>query len=357
MPRKTTAALVPLLLAVLGGSLAPPLAAPVSAQESVTTASAATLYRRPDTTSEVRATVPAGTVLEVLDRQPGWVAVNTAQGVIGWIQESLATPVAPAASPAPAPAPAPSPASGAAPAPAPPAARPGGATPPPPPPPARPPSAGGAAPSDQAVSGEIQQGGLFDSGGWARLAFSATEGSHPGGELVAAKMLTRIVEFRTEIYGTRRVEGALPGIEKAGGPESAPGNYATDEDPVWDFGLQGALNFYLLQPRGDVPFGIHLGGFGDWTRYLGSITPSVGSFSTIGYGGELGGFYRGRTGTVVRVAVQLGQVQYRSDDPAVTEGLTNVLVGVEPRLGGVQLGAYGGIKNDQNFVKVGIVFR
>jgi hypothetical protein len=207
------------------------------------------------------------------------------------------------------------------------------------------------------VSGEIQEGGLFDSGGWARLGFSAMEGPHPGGELVTAMMLSRIAEFRTEIYGTRRKEGALPGIEKAGGPASAPGNYATEEDPVYDFGLQGALNFYLLQPGGELPFGVHLGGFADWTRYLGSITPSIGSFSTIGYGGEIGGFYRGRTGTVVRVAAQVGRIQYKSDDDPVTGSLTNLLVGVEPRMGSVQLGAYGGIKNEQTFVKVGIVFR
>jgi hypothetical protein len=170
-------------------------------------------------------------------------------------------------------------------------------------------------------------------------------------------MLTRIVEFRTEVYATRRVDGALPGIEKLGASASLPGNSATDDDPVWDFGLAGALSFYLLQPSGELPFGIHLGGFGDWTRYQGSITPSPGSFSTIGYGGEVGGFYRNARGMVVRVALQVGQLQYRGDDDSVTESLTNLLVGVEPRMGPIQFGAYGGIRNDQNFIKAGIVFR
>jgi hypothetical protein len=200
------------------------------------------------------------------------------------------------------------------------------------------------------------EGGLYGQGGWGRLAISSTEGMHPGGELAWAKMLSPIVEFRNEISARRRSEGTLPGIENLGGGGFFSGDSATEDEPIWDMEISGALSFYLLQPSPELPLGLHLGGFGDWTRYMGSITPSVGEYQTISYGGEVGGFYRNPKGNVVRVAVQVGQIRYTGDDDNLTESLVNFLVGVEPRLGGVQLGAWAGRQNGQTFLKAGLVF-
>lgn len=343
---------VPLLLfaAALAFSPATASAQPV---EQVTVSAEAQIFRRPNTESEVRATVAAGTVLEVLERQEGWVAVSTSDGVIGWVQEALTTPVPEAAPPAEPSPPAPAPDPDRPPAPA----RPPGDRAVPPPPPARPPSAGGApAPTggSDAVRTFDDEGGLYGRGGWGRLAFSSTEGPHPGGELAWARMLSPIVEFRNEIQGRRRTDGVLPGIEKLGGGPFS-GDSATEEDAVWDLEVSGALSVYLMQPSLELPFGLHIGGFGDWTRYMGSITPSVGSYQTIGYGGEVGGFYRNQKGNVVRVAVQIGQIRYTGDDDTLTESLVNLLVGVEPRIGGVQFGAWAGRQNDQTFLKAGFV--
>jgi len=44
------------------------------------------------------------------------------------------------------------------------------------------------------------------------------------------------------------------------------------------------------------------------------------------------------------------------EDTEVTESLLNFLVGLEPRLGPVQLGSWVGRQNGQRFVKVGLVF-
>lgn len=343
-----------LLFCVAGLLVAPPASAAAQPPEQVTVTAEAQIFRRPNTESEVRTTVPAGTVLEVLERQEGWVAVSAPDAIIGWIQESLTAPVAPtpAADPPADPPPSPRPDT------PPPPARPATERAVPPPPPARPPSAGGAATSSQGGSPQTfggNEGGLYGQGGWGRLAFSSTEGMHPGAELAWAKMLSPIVEFRNEISARRRSEGALPGIETLGAG-SFSGDFATEEDPVWDMEISGALSFYLLQPSGDLPLGLHVGGFGDWTRYMGSIIPSVGEYQTIGYGGEVGGFYRSPKGNVVRVAVQVGQIRYSGDDDSVTESLVNLLVGVEPRIGPVQFGAWAGRQNGQTFLKAGFVF-
>ncbi len=99
-----------------------------------------------------------------------------------------------------------------------------------------------------------------------------------------------------------------------------------------------------------------MGGFGDWTRYMGSITPSVGEYQAVGYGGEIGGFLRDKKGHVVRALVQVGQLRYMGESTDVTESLVNVLAGFEPRLGSVQLGCWVGRQNGQRFMKVGVVF-
>ncbi len=348
----------PLLFLVAAALAVSPVSTLAQPVEKVTVAADAQIFRRPNTESEVRATVVAGTVLEVLERQDGWVAVSTPDAVIGWVQEALTKPVSetpPPAGPPSAPPPSPQPDS------LPTPARPPAGRAVPPPPPARPPSAGGAATAPQGVESVRgfgdDQGGLYGQGSWARLAFSSTEGMHPGGELVWAKMLSPIVEFRNEISARRRSEGTLPGIENLGGGGSHSGDSAAEDDPVWDMEIAGALSFYVLQPSRELPLGIHLGGSGDWTRYLGSIIPSVGKFQTIGYGGEIGGFYRGLKGNVVRVAIQVGRIRYSGDSDNFTESLVNVLVGVEPRLGGIHLGAWGGRQNGQTFLKAGLVFR
>ncbi len=329
--------------------------ASISAQpaERVTVTADAQIFRRPNTESEVRATVVAGTVLEVLERQEDWVAVSTPDAVIGWIQESLTSPTAEAPPVTPPADPAPTPRSDT----PPPPARPATERAVPPPPPARPPSAGGPTNTQGGTNQTFggNEGGLYGQGGWGRLAFSSTEGMHPGGELAWAKMLSPIVEFRNEISARRRSEGVLPGIEKLGGG-SFSGDVATEDEQVWDMEISGALSFYLLQPSPELPLGLHIGGFGDWTRYMGSIIPSVGEYQTIGYGGEVGGFYRSPRGNVVRVAVQVGQIRYAGDDDNLTESLVNVLVGVEPRLGSIQFGAWVGRQNGQTFMKAGFVF-
>jgi hypothetical protein len=200
-------------------------------------------------------------------------------------------------------------------------------------------------------------GGLYGTGGWSRLAASVTDGVHPGAALTWASVLSHVVEFRTEIAGVRRIEGALPGIGRLA-PISTPGNFATQDDPVWDFDLEAALNFYVVQPTPAVPIGFHAGGFGNWVRYLGSITPSAGSYSNLSYGAEVGGFYRSGNGSVVRVAVQFGQIQYRAEQGnAVSEGVTNLQLGIEPRLGALQLGGWLGQRNNQRVARVGFVFR
>lgn len=342
----------PLLLSLVVALAVSAPAASAQPVEQVTVSADAQIFRRPNTESEVRATVAPGTVLEVLERQEGWVAVSTPDGVIGWVEESLTTPLSDPDAPSSAPPPSPDPDRPPAP------ARPPTDRSVPPPPPARPPSAGGApAAAGGADAPQVfnDEGGLYGRGGWGRLAFSSTEGPHPGGELAWARMLSPIVEFRNEIQGRRRTDGVLPGIEKLGGGPFS-GDVATEDDAVWDVEVSGALSVYLLQPSLDLPFGLHVGGFGDWTRFMGSITPSVGSYQTIGYGGEVGGFYRNQKGNVVRVAVQLGQIRYSGDDETVTESLVNLLVGIEPRLGSIQFGAWVGRQNGQNFMKAGIVF-
>lgn len=334
--------------------VAPP-AASAQPAERVTVVEDAQIFRRPNTESEVRTTVAAGTVLEVLERQEGWIAVNAPGAIIGWVQESLTRPVAdvpPAEDPPSEPPPSPRPDS------PPPPARPADDRAVPPPPPARPPSAGGASNAPGMDTGQTfggNEGGLYGRGGWGRLAMSSTEGAHPGGELAWARMLSPIVEFRNEIQARRRTEGVLPGIEKLGGGPFS-GDSATEDDVVWDLQISGALSFYVLQPSPELPLGLHIGGFGDWTRYMGSIITSVGDYQTIGYGGELGGFYRSPKGNVVRLAAQVGQIRYAGDDENLTESLVNFLVGVEPRLGGIHLGAYAGRQNGQTFLKAGIVF-
>ncbi len=218
------------------------------------------------------------------------------------------------------------------------------------------PGAPGPAPAPSPAAGAQQGGGLYGQGGWARLAVSMTEGGFPGGELATARPLGSIADFRSEISMLRRGEGLLPGIDNLT-PSGAAGNTATEDDPVWDFDLMVALSFYVLQPSAQAPIGVHIGAFADWTRYLGSITPTVGSYQTLGYGGELGAFYRATSGTVVRGAIQAGPRQYRGENADTeSETVVNFLVGLEPKLGPVQLGAWAGSHNNQTFVKVGLVF-
>ena len=164
-----------------------------------------------------------------------------------------------------------------------------------------------------------------------------------------------MVEFRNELAMRYRKQGELPGIDLLGASGSA-GDYATESDPVWDLEVGAALDVYLLQPSPELPIGIQVGGFGDWTRYMGSITPSVGEYQAVGYGGEIGGFLRDKKGHVVRALVQVGQLRYMGESTDVTESLVNVLAGFEPRLGSVQLGCWVGRQNGQRFMKVGVVF-
>jgi hypothetical protein len=320
--------------------------------EKVSVSAEARIFRRPNVDSEVRATVAAGTELEVLERQEGWVAVSTADGTIGWVEASLTTAVAPAA-PATTPAAPPTqPRETATPAP-PPARR----SAVPPPPPARPGATGGAPAGSTrpAATHASERGGLYGQGGWARIALSSTDGVHPGAELAWAKALAPMVEFRNEISTRYRKQGALPGID-ALGASGSPGDYATESDPVWDLELGVALDVYLLRPSAELPLGIQVGGFGDWTRYMGSITPSVGEYQAVGYGGEVGGFVRSQKGHLVRLLVQAGKLRYLGESTDVTESLLNFLVGFEPRLGSVQLGTWVGRQNGQRFMKVGLVF-
>ena len=132
-----------------------PIASSAQQVETVTVTEEATVYRRPSTDAEVRATVSVGAALEVLDRQEGWIAVTTADGVIGWVQEALA-----AAAPAqPTETPPPSRGQASPPSAEPPQAR---VNAPPPPPPARRPTDGGQAPAGPSGGGSeaVEDGGL-----------------------------------------------------------------------------------------------------------------------------------------------------------------------------------------------------
>lgn len=330
-------------------------ATPAQAQtpERVEVTQDASVFRRPATDSEVRATVAAGAVLEVLDRQEGWLAVSTPEGVIGWIETSLTKPATAEARPAPSPTPDPRP--------APPESPPSTSTdvPPPPPPPARPPGRSGdspSTPSGGSDTNEVTTGGLYGSGGWSRLEFTSTDGTHPGGGITWSAMLSEILEFRNQVRTVRRAEGPLPGIDFLGDPRSV-GNFATEENTVWDMGISGALSVYLRQPDPALPLGLYLGGFGDFTRFFGGLLTSPDDFNTLSYGGQAGVYYRGRSGNVVRGEVQIGRIQYRSVNEPVTESLTNVEVGIEPRIRSFQIGAYAGTRNDEPFLKFAFIFR
>ena len=295
--------------------------------QKLTLQAGADLYERPDASSAVKMSLPAGIEVSVLSEQGGWLAVSTSTGIVGWIRkpgneppagdqlddllrsidEAAADPPTPAPGPPPgAPTPTPSaapsamshpPSVTAQPPPnaAPAAPAPSSAAPPPPPPPsARPPAMGGGASFGNAPPPDAPftsvAAGLYDKYQWITAALDLKE---------EYKKLD--LQFNTLIGGITQLGGWLSGTDgfifprfddlgEFGGFSLNKGEAAAS-CPCGDVkSIQGGmrLNFHPMVATADRPFGLYLGGFLGGGTFAGEDAPESVNIAT--GGGELGVF-------------------------------------------------------------------
>lgn len=314
-----------------------------------------TLFASADASSEARTTLAVGTVVEVISELDAWMAVEAPDGTVGWVsKEALeGRGQAPRTTPAPPPQSSPPP--------TPPASRPG-ATPPPPPRPDAPPARRPGAPSSTSGGGEQaqtwnDQGGLYGTGGWGRLAVASVDGGTPAGELAFAKMLGRSIEWRGMVGFDHRKEGMVAGADNVPFTDVAFTTSVRDDNPVSSLTIGGTLSYYVLEPTPEAPIGIHVGATGHWRDFFSASHFGSASYTTLMYGGEGGVFFRRSAGGVVRGAVQFGKIRYKFLDEEFTENVVNLLAGVEPKIGGVILSAFFIRRDNENMMQVGLTFR
>jgi hypothetical protein len=296
--------------------------------QSITLLADTDLRERPESTSTVKMTLPAGLELSVLSEQGDWLAVSTSTGIVGWISRPGGEPAEPESTdqlddllrsideanqeppPTPAPAP-PSPdveppsppsdtPSAAPPTPAPtpnvsappsPSVTPSSVTPPPPPPPsARPPSGDsdisfGNTPAPDAPFTNVAAG-FYDKYQWITAALDLKE-DFKRLDLQFNKLLGNITQLGAWLSGTDGF--IIPSF---------------DEENLRDFGdltlkgettescpcdgdvksVQGGLRFnvYPVYPTADRPFGMYLGGFLGGGAFSGDDAPESVSMATGG---------------------------------------------------------------------------
>jgi len=320
------------------------LAPSASAQDTgdrVTTTQKTDVYRVPSTDSEVQTSLEQGVTVEVHSAREGWLAIGTPDGMVGWIEARFAQLASlPAATPPP-----PQPAAT------------GTTFTPPPPPPARPPTGGGGATNADRTETNAATpggGGFYGRKRWARISVGLYEGG-PGGALAWGTMLARRFEWRMNVSGWKRNDGNVPGANLISGAPSGLTAPIVSSDPLYSMSIGVGLNFFVLQPSEEIPFGIHLGAVGAWNQFFATERPDVGDYNTYFFGGEGGVYYRGPK-TLVRASLQMGPRTASFDGQTASETVTNFTVGLEPQLGGMRIGAFFHRFQGDSIIEIGFTF-
>ncbi len=334
------------------------LALQASAQETRTVVLEyqVSLHESADASSSVKATLAVGTTLEIISELDAWMAVSTPEGTVGWISKTALE-----GREAPRTETPPPPPNSQVPPPPTPGGRPAVTPPPPPRPDAPPPRRPGSAPSSSGGGEASQtwdnQGGLYGTGGWGRLAVASIAGGTKGGELAFAKMLGKAIEWRGLVGFDYRQDGLVAGSDNVPFSDPVFSTPVQSDDPVSSLTLGGALSYYVLEPTPEAPIGVHIGATGHWRDFFSATHFGTATYTSIMYGAEGGVFFRRAAGGVVRGAVQVGKLRYKYQDELFTENVVNFLAGVEPKIGGVILSAFFVRRDFENMVQVGLTFR
>lgn len=183
--------------------------------------------------------------------------------------------------------------------------------------------------------------GFYGTGQWVRLHYSSLDETKSAG-IAWGKMVSGAFEF------------ALSGSASQETIESA----APEELNAWDADIGMSLNLFLVQPSGDFPLGLYLGGLAGLARTWTDGTFDEG-LNRYRYGWETGAF--GRLGNdavsfVPRVAWRWAKNRSTSDlipDPWVVE---TIIVGAEAKFAGFVPGVFLHLSDDTSRTVVAVTF-
>ncbi len=347
------------LLVAFTGFVVPSL----QAQQQVELTKLTKLFERPDATSKVIATLPAGLKLEKIAEQDLWIAVSTQDQRVGWIQisdlkkevegqavkadselddlleslekqveENTQTPPPPTPSaerPAqPESTPPPTPSNSGPPPPPTPSSNTQTPPPPntdaqkPPPPPSRPPSSEGASQIERpqgpntrvADTIEMVQAwrGRFDSANWSSLSVLVNEFTEAG-QLDWANLASDKLEW-----------GGLVNVLRT----KVPAEFQEFIDPTYNFTIGGFANFFAMSPTPNSPIGI-------WAGPRINLNSPFQKEDTVDrrfleWGGEVGVFARfgGEMKILPKFTIQYGKITQLNQDDQFNANVTNVLAKV-----------------------------
>lgn len=367
--------------------------------QAITLQKEAKLYERPSETAKVKATVPAGIILTRIATQGDWIAVSMESGISGWIQKSVlentegseedadellrslrdaanqAEPDPPPPANVPPPANNPQPAN-TPPPPAnnPPANNPAAIPPPPagnqpavntlpPPPPPRPPSDRAGSSTSNSRSGEPGisrvSRGLYNASQWAKVALKMAENIR-GLNLTWARLAGAIAEINAWVDGFKFDPGTGGGSSNDGGdffvddgfglPAAKNSAISSEGHTFYTLTVGAAANFYLMQPKQNMPVGLFAGGVVGLGRTFGEEVVQETNFAQ--YGGQGGAYAHFPMGDgdnliIPRAAVQIVQTRTIVNNETFTDNATQIQLGLDIKFGSLIPGFMMTIQDEQ----------